>query len=51
MEKENHVEPNRENDYNDDGDDDDYDDDDRFHYDVTLLLPKLLSFPSDQGCI
>ena len=37
----------RENDYDDDGDDDDHDDDDaRLHYDVTLLLPKLFSFPS-----
>ena len=46
VQKENHVEPNRENDYDDD-DDDDHDDDDSLHYDVTLLLPKLFSFQSD----
>ena len=43
------------NDYDDDddddGDDDVHDDDDRLHYDVTLLLQKLLSFPSDQARI
>ena len=36
-----------ENDYDDDGDDDYHDDDDSLHYDVTLLLQKLFSFPSD----
>ena len=44
-----------ENDYDDDddddGDDDDHDDDDCLHYDVTLLLPKLFSFPSDLAYI
>ena len=45
-----------ENNYDDDDDDDGYDndhddDDDRLHYDVTLLLPKLFSFPSDQAYI
>ena len=43
------------NDYDDDGDDDGdddvHDDDDRLHYDVTLLLQKLFSFPSDQAHI
>ena len=43
------------NDYDDDDDDDvdddDHDDDDRLHYDVTLLLPKLLLFPLDQAYI
>ena len=43
------------NDYDDDddddGDDDVHDDDDRLHYDVTLLLQKLFSFPSDQAHI
>ena len=44
-----------ENNYDDDDDDDgydnDHDDDDRLHYDVTLLLPKLFSFPWDQAYI
>ena len=47
-----------ENDYDDDyddddddGDDGDHDDDDCLHYDVTLLLPKLFSFPSDLAYI
>ena len=44
-----------ENDYDDDGDDDgdddDHDDDDSLHYEVTLLLQKLFSFPSDQAQI
>ena len=39
-----------ENDYYDD-DDDDQDDDNCLHYDVTLLLQKLFSFPSDQAHI
>ena len=39
-----------ENNYDED-DDDDGDDDDRLHYDVTLLLPKLFSFPWDQAYI
>ena len=40
------------NDYDDDGDDDVHDDDDdRLHCDVTLLLQKLFSFPSDQARI
>ena len=43
------------NDYDDDDDDDGnddvHDDDDRLHYDVTLLLQKLFSFPSDQARI
>ena len=39
------------NDDDDDGDDDAHDDDDRLHCDVTLLLQKLFSFPSDQARI